>query len=647
MGGSPKLQQTGQQVQQTQLPQWQVDAWQQLTGAAGGLALPGGQAPQATPYGGQLSVATPTAPNYSTLQSLMMDNANASLANARDPNSINFNNSYQVPDAYTGSQYSAAPVEYADTLAGYNPQLSSFGIGAASFQQPNFTSREYNFTPQQIAAERIAAPGRGTIRDVAAPTGLEAFQMNAAERIGAQPVREFQMQAPRDITAGETWTNAFTDPGIRQQYMDPYMADVVEGERRKAREGFGEQLSQAGSRAAAAGALGGTRQAVVEGGLRRDYANQLGDITATGLERAYQNAQQQYERDRAASTGTQQFNVGTALEAARANQAAQLASGQSNLQSQLATQQLGVTTGLEAAKSNQAAFLEQARANQAAQLAAQQLRATTGLEAAKANQGADIAFGGMGLDAAKANQAALLEAARANQSTGLQGQIAGAELGEKSRQFGADLGLRGGLAQAQLQQEAAIANQRAQLAAQELGTTSGLEALKTRYQGGLQAGIANQGADIDAARIREQSGQFGYQQAQQAGQFGAEQDLATQKAQQDAVAATIRNNLAATEAASNTWRDVGSLDQQGFSNQIAAAGIGQEGLDKAYQEWLRQQNYPMSQLSAYSNMLQGLPSMGTTTTDIYGQKPSIWGQIAGLGLGAASMFMPRVPGGGR
>ena len=600
--------------------------------------------PQATPYGGPLSVATPQAPNYQTLQGLQMDNANAALANARDPNAVNFTNSYQVPDAYTGSQYSQAPVQYNDTLAGYNPNLSSFGISAASFQQPNFTAQQYNFTPQQIAAERVAAPGRGTIRDVQAPTGLEAFQMGAPDRIAAGPVREFQMDAPKDIAAERAWTNAFIDPGIRQQYMDPYMSDVVEGERRKAGEAFGEQLSGAGSRAAAAGALGGTRQAVVESGLRRDYANQLGDITSTGLERAFLNAQQQYERDRAARMGTDQFNIGAQLEAAKANQAAGLTAGQANLQSRNLAQQLGVTTGLEAAKSNQAAFLEQARANQAAQLATQQLRATTGLEAAKANQGADIAYGGMGLEAARANQSAMLEAARANQATGLQGQIAGAELGSKERQFGADLGFRGQQAQAALQQEAALANQRAQLAAQELGTTSGLEALKTRGQWGVTAGIANQQADIDAARIREQSGQFGYQQAQQAGQFGAEQDLATQKAREDAMAATVRNNLAATEAAANTWRDVGSLDQQGFSNQIARAGIEQESMDRAYQEWMRQQNYPMATLGQYSNILQGLPSMGTTTTDIYGQKPSIWGQIAGLGLAGAGMFMPRVPG---
>jgi hypothetical protein len=640
VSGSPKLQKTEQQVQTQQIPQWQLDQWQNVTGAAAGIALPGGQPPQATPYGGQLSVGLPQQVNYDPLKNNMMDNANAALANAIDPNNINFSNSYKIPDAYTGSQYSQAPVSYNDTLAGYNPNLSSFGLEAASFQQPNFTAQQYNFTPQQIAAERVSAPGRGSIRDVQAPTGLEAFQMNAPERIAAGPVREFQMDAPERIAAGTAWTNAFVDPGIRQQYMDPYMADVIQGERRKAGEAFGEQLSSAGSRAAAAGALGGTRQAVVEGALRRDYANQLGDITSQGLERAYQNAQQQYERDRAARMGTDQFNIGAQLEAAKANQAAGLTAGQANLQSRNLAQQLGVTTGLEAAKSNQAAFLEQARANQAAQLATQQLRATTGLEAAKANQAADISYGGLGLEAARANQSAFLEAARANQATGLQGQIAGAELGSKERQFGADLGFRGQQAQAALQQEAALANQRAQLAAQELGTTSGLEALKTQGQWGLQAGLANQQAEMDAARLREQSGQFGYSQAQQAGQFGAEQDLATQQAQQNAREATIRNNLAATEAAQATWRDVGSLDQQGFTNQLAAAGLEQEGMDRAYQEWLRQQNYPMQTLGQYSNILQGLPSMGTTTTDVYGQKPSWWSQAAGLGLAGASMFMP-------
>ena len=640
MSGSPKLQKTEQQVQTQQIPQWQLDQWQNVTGAAAGIALPGGQPAVATPYGGQLSVGIPQQVNYDPLKNNMMDNANAALANAIDPNNINFSNSYKIPDAYTGSQYSQAPVSYTDTLAGYNPNLSSFGIEAASFQQPNFTAQQYNFTPQQIAAERVSAPGRGTIRDVQAPTGLEAFQMSAPERIAAGPVQQYQMDAPERIAAGTAWTNAFVDPGIRQQYMDPYMADVIAGERRKAGEAFGEQLSSAGSRAAAAGALGGTRQAVVESGLRRDYANQLGDITSQGLERAFVNAQQQYERDRAARMGTDQFNIGAQLEAAKANQAAGLTAGQANLQSRNLAQQLGVTTGLEAAKSNQAAFLEQARANQAAQLATQQLRATTGLEAAKANQAADISYGGMGLEAASANQSGF---PRGGESQSID-RAAGPDRWGRTRLEGAPIRRGPGVPRP----TGAGRTPAGGSAGQSAGAVGGAGVGHDERTRGAEdaravgpAGRASQPAGRDGrGEAAEQSGQFGYSQGQQAGQFGAEQDLATQLAQQNARDATIRNNLAATEAAQATWRDVGSLDQQGFTNQLAAAGLEQEGMDRAYQEWLRQQQYPMQTLGQYSNMLQGLPSMGTQTTDIYTQKPSGWGQAAGFALAGASMFLP-------
>ena len=74
----------------------------------------------------------------------------------------------------------------------------------------------------------------------------------------------------------------------------------------------------------------------------------MGDIQARGLQDAYTQAQQQFERDRAAQMGTsqqnlaaalgvQQLGAGQSLEAQRANQAAGLEAAQ---------QRLGAATGL-------------------------------------------------------------------------------------------------------------------------------------------------------------------------------------------------------------------------------------------------------------------------------------------------------------
>ena len=63
-------------------------------------------------------------------------------------------------------------------------------------------------------------------------------------------------------------------------------------------------------------------------------------------------------------------------------------------------------------------------------------------------------------------------------------------------------------------------------------------------------------------------------------------------------------------------------------------GLLQQGLDVGYQDFLRQQGYPMEQISMFSNILQGLGVQPGQTTSIYGQQPSgaqqAIGGIAGL-----------------
>jgi len=82
----------------------------------------------------------------------------------------------------------------------------------------------------------------------------------------------------------------------------------------------------------------------------------MGDIQAQGLQRAYENAQQQFERDRAAqlgvnqqnlaaALGVQQLGAGQSLEAQRANQAAGLQAAQQRLGAGQALSGLAGTMG--------------------------------------------------------------------------------------------------------------------------------------------------------------------------------------------------------------------------------------------------------------------------------------------------------------
>jgi hypothetical protein len=72
-----------------------------------------------------------------------------------------------------------------------------------------------------------------------------------------------------------------------QQYMNPYMQNVVDVERRKAQEAANRQSAVLSGQAARQGAFGGSGAALQQRALTRDTAQQLGDIQTQGMGRAY------------------------------------------------------------------------------------------------------------------------------------------------------------------------------------------------------------------------------------------------------------------------------------------------------------------------------------------------------------------------
>jgi hypothetical protein len=153
-----------------------------------------------------------------------------------------------------------------------------------------------------------------------------------------------------------------------QQYMSPYAQSVTDVAKRKAIEDA-QRTQLAGNLAAGRkGMLGASANLLATTERERALGTQLGDIQARGLEAAYQSAQQQFERDRAAA---QQANL-------------------QNLQAQLGVQQLGSQQGLQAQQLNQAALQEAARQNLTAALGVQQFGAQQSLQAQQANQQAAL-----------------------------------------------------------------------------------------------------------------------------------------------------------------------------------------------------------------------------------------------------------------
>jgi hypothetical protein len=197
----------------------------------------------------------------------------------------------------------------------------------------------------EAAGERLMGMGQGLPSAFgaaeafggAAGAGLTGLQNLQAMGVAAPELTQYQLAGPQMFGAQQA-----------QQYMSPYMQGVVDIQQRKAIEAAKQAQLGQNLGAARQGTYGGARQTLLQGARESGLRQQLGDIQTQGLESAYQQAQQQFERDRAAQMGV----------------------GQQNLAAALGVQQLGAGQSLEAQRANQAAALQAAQ---------QRAQASTGL----------------------------------------------------------------------------------------------------------------------------------------------------------------------------------------------------------------------------------------------------------------------------
>jgi hypothetical protein len=140
--------------------------------------------------------------------------------------------------------------------------------------------------------------------------------------------------------------------GEVQQYMSPYMQNVVDIQQREARRQADVAEQQLGAQAVGAGGYGGSRQAILEAEQQRNLQTQLGDIQGRGLAAAYEDAQARMaaQRGRELAASGQFAQLGqiapqqalkelTALEAVGAQQQAQSQRGLDIARSQFEAEQ--------------------------------------------------------------------------------------------------------------------------------------------------------------------------------------------------------------------------------------------------------------------------------------------------------------------
>jgi hypothetical protein len=137
------------------------------------------------------------------------------------------------------------------------------------------------------------AEAQGTLGGLGSLAGQLGQQ--APGQFGVTGVDQFQYGPARQFDTSEA-----------MRYMDPFMQTVVGRQQEDAIEQFRRMQAGRDASAVQAGAFGGSRQAVQQGIAEEGLSRQLGDIQATGAQRAFEQAQQQFERDRAAGMTTEQ-----------------------------------------------------------------------------------------------------------------------------------------------------------------------------------------------------------------------------------------------------------------------------------------------------------------------------------------------------
>ena len=117
---------------------------------------------------------------------------------------------------------------------------------------------------------------------------------------------------------GQFGVGSWVDPGVAQQYMNPFIKNVIDAQASRARQQHAEDVIPAMSaKAVQAGAFGGSRAALQEQLATERLNQRLAEMEQTGLAGAYGTGQQAYTAEAARRLQEQQFADAAAQQAAK------------------------------------------------------------------------------------------------------------------------------------------------------------------------------------------------------------------------------------------------------------------------------------------------------------------------------------------
>ena len=182
--------------------------------------------------------------------------------------------------------------KFATSMKGYTPfseDPSKYVAGFSPMQEQSFKS----------AANMGTSPQLDTASGIAGLAGQRAM--------GSQ-------YDPTQFNAQQVGTQDYTGQNVNQ-YMNPYMQNVVDIQQREAQRQADIAGTQRAGQAVRSGAFGGSRAGVMEAEAARNLAMQKGDIQAQGQNAAFQNAQQQFNTQQQRDLQAQLANQGAGLQA--------------------------------------------------------------------------------------------------------------------------------------------------------------------------------------------------------------------------------------------------------------------------------------------------------------------------------------------
>ena len=479
-----------------------------------------------------------------------------------------------------------------------------FGVDAASYQAQNMKApTDIKALDYDAAQANAAQLDRSSVRDIAAQQAkvakYKAEMMGAPSDISSQNYQAAladlnQMQGPK----------SWIDKGTSEAYMSPYMQNVVDIQKREANRDYAKQLQELNKQATAAGAYGGSRQAIERSEAARNQATRLGDIEAQGLEKAYQSGMGQFSAEQGLGLQAGQANLSAAQQTAQQNQAATNQQRSQYIQQALQAAQVNYGGQLTAAQQNQVAQNAAVQFNASAQNLANNNYSAQQLQAQQANQGVDFNVGQMNTTNQQqtnlANQTATnqqralyvqqaLQAAQVNYG----GQLTAAQQNQVAQNASAQYN-------ATNQQQANLSTQQAQNQAEQAYVQQALQAAQVNYGGQLTAAQQNQVAQNASAQYNATNAQNvnleNANAANTANNAYAQNQLAAGQANQQAGLTANQQGISALQG---VGQNASGLTNTGTAaNQVGLANLGAQGQVVQAQQALSQAGVNANQQTA-------------------------------------------------